>query len=292
MVTYLLRLLTNPKGGRDSMPGKSFVITSGKGGVGKTTITSNLGTALAIRGKKVCVIDADIGLRNLDVVMGLENRVVYDLVQVIEGECRLKQALIKHKRAEGLFLLPASQTRNKDAINPEQMKELIRKLKEEEEFEYILVDCPAGIEHGFKNAIAGADDALIVTTPEISAIRDADRIIGLLQAEEMYDPKLIINRLSLDMVKKKDMMDKEDIIDILAIKLLGVIPEDEQIIVSTNKGEAIVFVDNSGSAGAFRRIARRLEGEHVSIYGEEENGGFFARIKKLFGLERKETNNV
>jgi septum site-determining protein MinD len=285
-------LLTNPRGGMDNMPGKSFVITSGKGGVGKTTITSNLGTALAIRGKKVCVVDADIGLRNLDVVMGLENRVVYDLVQVIEGECRLKQALIKHKRAEGLFLLPASQTRSKDAITPDQMKELIRRLKEEEEFDYILVDCPAGIEHGFKNAVAGADDALIVTTPEISAIRDADRIIGLLQAEEMYDPKLIINRLSLDMVKRKDMMDKEDIIDILAIKLIGVIPEDEQIIVSTNKGEPIVFTDNSGSSSAFKRIARRLEGENVPIYGEEENGGFFTRIKKLFGLERKETNNV
>jgi septum site-determining protein MinD len=276
----------------DSMPGKSFVITSGKGGVGKTTITSNLGTALSLRNKKVCVVDADIGLRNLDVVMGLENRVVFDLVQVIDGECRLKQALIKHKKAEGLFLLPASQTRNKEAIKPEQMKDLIVRLKEEEEFDYVLVDCPAGIEHGFKNAIAGADEALIVTTPEVSAIRDADRIIGLLQAAEMYDPKLIINRLSMEMVRRKDMMDKEDIIDILAIKLLGVIPEDEGIIVSTNVGEPIVFVDNSKSAAAFKRIARRIEGEDVPIFGEVEQEGLIARLKKLLGLDRKEQQNV
>ena len=276
----------------DNMPGKSFVVTSGKGGVGKTTITSNLGTALALRNKKVCVVDADIGLRNLDVVMGLETRVVFDLVQVIDGECRLKQALIKHKRAEGLFLLPASQTRSKEAISPEQMKALIGKLKEEEQFDYILVDCPAGIEHGFRNAIAGADEALIVTTPEVSAIRDADRIIGLLQAAEMYDPKLIINRLSLEMVKRKDMMDKEDIIDILAIELLGVIPEDEQIIVSTNVGEPIVLADNSKSSAAFKRIARRIEGETVPIFGETEQEGLFARLKKLLGFDRKEQQNV
>jgi len=276
----------------DSMPGKSFVITSGKGGVGKTTITSNLGTALSLHNKKVCVVDADIGLRNLDVVMGLENRVVFDLVQVIDGECRLKQALIKHKKAEGLFLLPASQTRNKEAIKPEQMKELIVRLKEEEEFDYILVDCPAGIEHGFRNAIAGADEAIIVTTPEVSAIRDADRIIGLLQAAEMYDPKLIINRLSMEMVKRKDMMDKEDIIDILAIKLLGVVPEDEMIIVSTNIGEPLAFTDNVKAAAAFRRIARRIEGEDVPIFGEVEQEGFITRLKKLLGFDRKEQQNV
>ncbi|HGJ67005.1 TPA: septum site-determining protein MinD [bacterium] len=275
------------------MPKKSFVVTSGKGGVGKTTITSNLGTALALLDRKVCVVDADIGLRNLDVVMGLENRVVYDLVHVIEGECRLKQALIKHKRAEGLYLLPASQTRNKEAITPDQMRELINKLKDEEQFDYILVDCPAGIEHGFKNAIAGADEALIVTTPEISAIRDADRIIGLLQAAEMYEPKLIINRLSFDMVKKGDMMDKEDIIDILAIELIGVVPEDEKIIVSTNEGEPIVFDDDSKSASAFRRIARRIEGEAIPIYGETEQESILSRLKKLFTRNnRKEPENV
>jgi septum site-determining protein MinD len=275
------------------MPRKSFVVTSGKGGVGKTTITSNLGTALALREKKVCVVDADIGLRNLDVVMGLENRVVYDLVHVIEGVCKLKQALIKHKKAEGLFLLPASQTRNKESINPDQMRWLITKLKEEEHFDYVFVDCPAGIEHGFKNAIAGADEAIIVTTPEISAIRDADRIIGLLQSAEMYEPKLIINRLSLDMVKKGNMMDKEDIIDILAIDLLGVVPEDEKIIISTNEGNPIVFVDDSKSSAAFKRIARRIEGETVPIFGEGEQEGIVTRLRKLFVRNnRKEPENV
>jgi septum site-determining protein MinD len=275
------------------MPRKSFVVTSGKGGVGKTTITSNLGTALALREKKVCVVDADIGLRNLDVVMGLENRVVYDLVHVIEGVCKLKQALIKHKKAEGLFLLPASQTRNKESINPDQMRWLITKLKEEEHFDYVFVDCPAGIEHGFKNAIAGADEAIIVTTPEISAIRDADRIIGLLQSAEMYEPKLIINRLSLDMVKKGNMMDKEDIIDILAIDLLGVVPEDEKIIISTNEGNPIVFVDDSKSSAAFKRIARRIEGETVPIFGEGEQEGIVARLRKIFVRNnRKEPENV
>lgn len=285
--------LINQRGGFYDMPGKSFVVTSGKGGVGKTTITSNLGSALALRGKKVCVVDADIGLRNLDVAMGLENRVVYDLVEVIEGKCKLKKALVKDKRAESLFLLPASQTRNKDDITPEQMKNLILMLKEEEEFEYILVDCPAGIEQGFKNAIAGADEAIIVTTPEIASIRDADKVIGLLQAEEIYDPMLIINRLAFDMVKRKDMMDKDDIIDILAIKLLGVIPEDKQVIVSTGRGEPIVYSENnSASAAAFKRIARRLDGENVPLFGIGENNGFLNRLKRMFGLDRKEANNV
>jgi len=282
------------RGGRvDYMSGKSFVVTSGKGGVGKTTVTANLGAALATRGNKVCVIDADIGLRNLDVVMGLENRIVYDLVDVVEGTCRPKQALIKHKKAEGLFLLPASQTRNKEAVVPDQMKELIGKLKNEESFDYILVDSPAGIERGFRNAIAGVDEALIITTPEVSAIRDADRIIGLLQAAEMYEPKLIINRLSLEMVKKGDMMDQDDIIDILSISLLGIIPEDEEIVVSTNFGTPIVFSENSKSAGAFRRIARRIEGEDVPISpaGEIEEG-LMVRFKRLLGFNRKGPEHV
>ncbi len=278
------------------MPGKSFVVTSGKGGVGKTTVTANLGTALALRGKKVCAVDADIGLRNLDLVLGLETRVVYDLVHVIEKVCRPKQALIKHKKVEGLFLLPASQTRNKEAITPEQMKDLIQRLKEEEQFDYIIVDCPAGIEHGFKNAIAGADEAIIVTTPEVSAIRDADKIIGLLQSEEMYEPKLIINRLSMDMVKRRDMMDKDDIIDILAIELIGIVPEDEQIVPSTNKGEPIVLTDNSKSAAAFKRIARRIEGENVPINSDDESEGFLNWFKRIFKFdrsnERKEAEHV
>lgn len=278
------------------MPGKSLVVTSGKGGVGKTTVTANLSTALALRGKKVCAVDADIGLRNLDIVMGLETRVVYDLVHVIERVCRPKQALIKHKKVEGLFLLPASQTRNKEAITPGQMKDLVQRLKDEEQFDYVLVDCPAGIEQGFRNAIAGADEALIVTTPEVSAIRDADKIIGLLQAEEMYEPKLIINRLSMDMVKRRDMMDKDDIIDILAIELIGVVPEDDQIVASSNKGEPVVLTDNSKSASAFKRIARRIEGENIPILSDDESEGFINWVKRIFRFdrsnERKEAEHV
>lgn len=277
------------------MTGRAFVVTSGKGGVGKTTVTANLGMALALRGNKVCVIDSDIGLRNLDVVMGLESRIVYDLVDVIEETCRPKQALIKHKKADGLFLLPASQTRNKDAVTPDQMKNLLAKLRSEEQFDYVLVDSPAGIERGFRNAVAGVDEALIVTTSEVSAIRDADRIIGLLQADEMYEPKLIINRLSMDMVKKGDMMDQDDIVDILAIELIGIVPEDPTIIISTNVGTPIVLTDleESGAAGAFRRIARRIEGENVPISptGEFETG-FVTRLKKLFGINRKEPESV
>ncbi|MDK2814594.1 MAG: septum site-determining protein MinD, partial [Thermoanaerobacter sp.] len=196
---------------------EAIVITSGKGGVGKTTSTANIGTYLAMKGYKVVLVDTDIGLRNLDVVMGLENRIVYDIVDVVEGQCRLKQALIKDKRFDGLYLLPAAQTRDKSAVTPEQMQKLIGGLKEE--FDYILVDCPAGIEQGFKNAIAGADRAIVITTPEVSAVRDADRIIGLLEAAELHNPMLVINRIKMDMVKRGDMMDIEDIIDILAIDL-------------------------------------------------------------------------
>lgn len=234
--------------------GEVIVITSGKGGVGKTTSTANIGTGLALEGKKVVLLDTDIGLRNLDVVMGLENRIVYDIVDVVEGTCRLKQALIKDKRYTGLYLLPAAQTRDKSAITPEQMLNLCEELKQE--FDYILVDCPAGIEQGFKNAIAGANRAIVVTTPEVSAVRDADRIIGLLEANEVRNPKLLINRVRQDMVKRGDMMSIDDIIDILAIDLIGVVPDDEKIIVSTNKGEPAV-VDNKSLAGqAYRSITK------------------------------------
>ena len=212
--------------------GEVIVVTSGKGGVGKTTTSANLGTGFALEGKKVVLIDADIGLRNLDVVMGLENRIVYDLVDVTEGVCRLKQALIRDKRYENLYLLPAAQTRDKNAVNPEQMKEVCAELVKD--FDYVIIDCPAGIEQGFKNAIAGADKAIIVTTPEVSAVRDADRIIGLLEAEGKNNPQLVINRIRPHMVKKGDMMDIDDIIEILAIDLLGIIPEDEYIVISTN----------------------------------------------------------
>ena len=208
--------------------GEVIVITSGKGGVGKTTTTANVGAALALRGKKVVLVDTDIGLRNLDVVMGLENRIVYDIVDVVEGKCKLRQALIKDKRFTDLFLLPAAQTRDKSAVNEEQMRELTIRLREE--FDYILIDCPAGIEQGFKNAIAGADRAIVVTNAEISSIRDADRIIGLLEASEIKNPELIINRLRPEMVRKGEMMDVEDILDLLSIDLIGVVPEDEYII--------------------------------------------------------------
>jgi len=262
--------------------GEVIVITSGKGGVGKTTTTANLGTGIALQGKKVVLVDTDIGLRNLDVVMGLENRIVYDLVDVIEGTCRAKQAVIKDKRYEGLYLLPAAQTRDKTAVKPQQMLKLTEELKQE--FDYVLIDCPAGIEQGFKNAIAGADRALVVTTPEVSAVRDADRIIGLLEANDLKEPRLIVNRVRPDMVKRGDMMTIEDIVDILAIDLIGVVPDDEKIIVSTNRGEPAV-TDNKAMAGqAYRNITKRILGEEVPFLNLESNDGFMPKLKKLFGL--------
>lgn len=258
-----------------------IVITSGKGGVGKTTTSANLGTGLAMQGKKVVMIDADIGLRNLDVIMGLENRIVYDLIDVVEGNCRLKQALIKDKKYDSLYLLPAAQTRDKDAVSPEQMQKLCENLKEEG-FDYIIIDCPAGIEQGFKNAIAGADKAFVVTTPEVSAVRDADRIIGMLEANDLRNPKLILNRIRIDMVKKGDMMTMEDVTDILAIDILGIVPDDESIVISSNKGEPAV-TDNSSLAGqAYRNIVQRILGNDVPLLNLEEGNGFVGKIKKLF----------
>lgn len=262
--------------------GEVIVVTSGKGGVGKTTTTANLGTGFALLGKKVVLVDADIGLRNLDVVMGLENRIVYDLVDVTEGNCRLKQALIRDKRYETLYLLPAAQTRDKNAVNPEQMEKLCKELAEE--FDYVLIDCPAGIEQGFKNAIAGADRAVIVTTPEVSAVRDADRIIGLLESEGKNNPKLIVNRIRPLMVKKGDMMDIDDIIEILAIDLLGIIPEDEYIVISTNRGEPAVTNPVSLASTAYKNIVRRLTGENVPLMKLEVEDGFFDKLKKIFRL--------
>ena len=260
--------------------GEVIVITSGKGGVGKTTTTANIGTALALLGKKVVLVDADIGLRNLDVVMGLENRIVYDLVDVVEKVCRLKQALIRDKRFEGLYLLPAAQTKDKTAVSPQQMQELCEQLKEE--FDFVLIDCPAGIEQGFKNAIAGADKAAVVTVPEVSAVRDADRIIGLLSANDIMDPELIINRLRIDMVKRGDMMDIDDTIEILGVDLLGVVPDDERVVISTNRGEPAVMDDSSLAGQAYRNIARRLMGEDIPIMNLETDEGFLARIRRFF----------
>jgi len=260
-----------------------IVITSGKGGVGKTTTTANLGVALALMGKKVVVVDADIGLRNLDLILGLENRIVYDLVNVIEGECKVKQALVKDKRCENLYLLPAAQTRDKNAVSPEGMKKLVGQLKEE--FDFVLIDCPAGIEQGFKNSVAGADRALIVTTPEVSAIRDADRIIGLVEAAELPEPKLIINRFRAKLVAKGDMMNKEDILEILAIPLIGLIPDHEDVIITSNKGAPAAFDEKSIVGEAYRRIARRVTGEeNVPYVALEEPDTFWTTVKRWFGF--------
>jgi len=265
--------------------GEVYVITSGKGGVGKTTTTANIGAALAMEGKKVVLVDADIGLRNLDVVLGLENRIVYDLIDVTEGTCRLKQALVRDKRFDSLYLLPAAQTRDKTAVSPEQMQDLCKELREQ--FDYVLIDCPAGIEQGFKNAVAGADKAIVVTIPEVSAVRDADRIIGLLASNDLPYPQLIINRLRIDMVKRGDMMNIDDTIDILGIDLLGVVPDDESIVVSTNKGEPVVADGNSLASKAFRNIAKRLEGARIPIMDLETDDSLMDKLKRLFGMGKK-----
>lgn len=262
--------------------GEVIVITSGKGGVGKTTTTANLGSALALAGKRVALVDTDIGLRNLDVVMGLENRIVYDIVDVVEERCKLRQALIKDKRFNELFLLPAAQTRDKSAVNEEQMKVLTDKLREE--FDFVLIDCPAGIEQGFKNAIAGADRALVVTTAEISAIRDADRIIGLLDSSQIKNPELIINRIRPSMIKKGEMMDVDDIVELLSIDLIGVIPDDEYIITQTNKGEPAVSNKKSPSGRGYMEIAQRLMGENIEITIPGRNEGI---LSKVFGVFKR-----
>ena len=260
--------------------GEVIVVTSGKGGVGKTTSTANIGWALSKLGKKVVVVDGDIGLRNLDVVMGLENRIVFDLVDIIEKKAKIKQAMIKDKRFENLFLIPAAQTRDKDSVNAEQMRELVTELKQD--FDYIIVDCPAGIENGFKNAIAGADRAIVVTTPEVSAVRDADRIIGLLEANEISDIKLIINRIRIDMVKSGDMLSIEDILEILGIKLIGSIPDDENIVISTNRGEPVINYDKSLASQAYKNISRRIMGEEVDFIKLDIEDGFFKKLQKMF----------
>ena len=256
-----------------------IVITSGKGGVGKTTTSANVGTGLAVLGKRVVLIDTDIGLRNLDVVMGLENRIVYNLVDVVEGNCRMKQALIRDKRYPNLYLLPAAQTRDKSAVTPEQMIKLTDDLKDD--FDYILLDCPAGIEQGFKNAIAGADKALVVTTPEVSAIRDADRIIGLLEAHELHDIHLIINRLRPDMIARGDMMSVEDVIEILAVDLIGTILDDEQIVIATNQGEPLSG-KNSQAEEEYYNICKRLMGEEIPFVPISRKRGFFKRLGSIF----------
>lgn len=261
--------------------GRVIVVTSGKGGVGKTTTTANIGTGLARMGFKVVLVDTDIGLRNLDLLMGLENRIVYNIVDVVEERCKLTQALVKDKRMPNLCLLAAAQTRDKSALNEEQMKQVTDQLKEE--FDFVLVDSPAGIEQGFQNATAGATEAIVVCTPEMSAVRDADRIIGLLEAkEEITNYKLVLNRVRPAMIRTNDMMDVDDVLDILSIKLLGIIPEDKDIIVSTNKGEPIVTMENSLAGQAYRNIARRVSGEDVPFINLDEPTGWMDKLKSFF----------
>ena len=276
----------NKKG--DIMTGRVIVITSGKGGVGKTTTNANIGTALAKAGKKVVMIDTDLGLRNLDLLLGLENRIVYTIVDVVEKRCKLKQALVKDKKNPNLCLLAAAQTRDKTAVTEEQLKDICEELKKE--FDFILVVCPAGIEQGFQNAVAGASEAIVVTTPEMSAVRDADRIIGLLEArEEIKSYKLLLNRVRPNMIKSQDMMSVDDVVEILSAQLIGIIPEDTGIITSTNKGEPIVNDEKSLAGQAYRNVAKRIIGEDVPFLNLEEETGVVAKVKKFFaGLIGKE----
>ena len=263
------------------MTGRVIVITSGKGGVGKTTTNANIGTALARAGNKVVMIDTDLGLRNLDLLLGLENRIVYTIVDVVEERCKLKQALVKDKKNPNLCLLAAAQTRDKTAVTEEQLKDICEKLKKD--FDFILVDCPAGIEQGFQNAVAGASEAIVVTTPEMSAVRDADRIIGLLEAkEEIESYKLLINRVRPNLIKSNDMMSVEDVVEILSAELIGIIPEDTGIITSTNKGEPIVNVEEALAGKAYRNVAQRILGEEVPFLDLDEPKGFVAKIKNVF----------
>jgi septum site-determining protein MinD len=261
---------------------KIIVITSGKGGVGKTTTTANLGSALTQLGRKVALLDADFGLRNLDLLLGLENRIVYTAIDVIAGECRLEQALVKDKRQPGLVLLPAAQSRNKESITADQIKEVVVQLSQS--FDYVFIDCPAGIEMGFRNAIAPAQEAIIVTTPEVSAVRDADRVIGLLEANGVKKIRLIVNRIKPEMVQMNEMMSVEDVLEILAVELLGIVPDDSRVIVSSNKGEPLVLGHPTSLPSiAFNNIARRLEGEKIPLIdfmASQET--FLSRIKRFF----------
>jgi septum site-determining protein MinD len=263
------------------MPAQVITLTSGKGGVGKTTAVANLAVALASSGSKVVCIDGDIGLRNLDVILGLENRIVYDIVDVIEGRCRLKQAMIRDKKLTDLYLIPAAQTRDKNAVSASDMIRLVKDLRNE--CEYVLIDSPAGIERGFRNAIAGADRVVVVTNPEISAVRDADRVIGILEAEGKGPASLIINRLNPTLVKNKDMLSPEDVLDLLAIDLIGIVPEDENVLVGSNRGAPVALDQKSRAGQAFRNIARRLKGETVPFIDWESQGGFWERIQRLTG---------
>ena len=263
------------------MPAQVITVTSGKGGVGKTTAVANLAVALASNGSKVVCIDGDIGLRNLDVILGLENRIVYDIVDVIEGRCRLKQAMIRDKKLPNLYLIPAAQTRDKNAVSPSDMNRLIKDLRPD--YDFVLIDSPAGIERGFRNAIAAADRVLVVTNPEVSAVRDADRVIGILEAEEKGPAALIINRLNPTLVKNHDMLSADDVLDLLAVELIGIVPEDENVIVGSNRGAPVAHDLKSKAGQAFRNIARRLKGETVPFLDLDSSASFWERLQRLAG---------
>jgi septum site-determining protein MinD len=263
------------------MTAQVITVTSGKGGVGKTTAVANLAAALAMDGKKVVCIDGDIGLRNLDVVMGLENRIVYDIVDVIEGRCKLKQAMIRDKHYPNMHLIPAAQTRDKNAVSPSDMIRICNDLRADADF--VVIDSPAGIERGFRNAIAAADRVLVVTNPEISAVRDADRVVGILEAEEKGTPSLIINRLNANLIRNNDMLSAEDVLDLLGIHLIGIVPEDENVIIGSNRGTPVVTDAKSRAGQAFRNIAKRLQGTEVPFMDLDQQSGLWGAIQRLAG---------
>ncbi|MBI3959557.1 MAG: septum site-determining protein MinD [Chloroflexi bacterium] len=263
------------------MAGVVFTITSGKGGVGKTTTSANLGTALAMAGQRVVVVDADLGLRNLDIIMGLESRIVYNVVDVIEERCPLHQALVRDKRVDELYLLPASQTRDKYAVTPEQMRSVCRELQQMAD--YVLIDSPAGIEDGFRNAVAPATEVLIVTTPEVSALRDADKVIYLLERDVGIEPRLIINRYNSRLVRRGDMLSRKDILDILSIDLLGIVPEDDSIVISTNQGRPVALDRGAYISQAYHNIAQRILGYNVPLIRFQEVS-WLERLRRMAGL--------
>ena len=267
------------------MPAKVLTVTSGKGGVGKTTASANLSAALAARGQKVVCIDADIGLRNLDLILGLENRIVYDLVDVVEGRCRVRQAMIRHKQLPTLHLIPAAQTRDKNAVSPSDMIRLCDELREEHD--WILIDSPAGIERGFRNAVAPADIVLVITNPEVSAVRDADRIIGLIEAEEKGPARLVINRLNPELVRRGEMLSPSDVLELLAIDLIGIVPEDDNVVMASNRGVPVALDLKNDAGQAFRNISQRLLGHRVPFMELERKDGFIGRLSRMIGLGGK-----